>query len=278
MAVTVGGIFYYPVKSAKRKSLTWAGVDARGILHDREWVVVDDRGMFVAQRQSENGGVEIRTMCLINADFQGDKLILTAPKMAPILIPETACHGHKVEVQIWKHRCWAVDQGEPASHWLSEFLGRERPGHYRLMRMAETTIRRASLGASELAFADSYPFLILSQASLNDLNRRLPEALPMSRFRPNLVLDGCEPYEEDHMALIRIGGNVFLEGKGLCIRCPITTTNQNTAARGPEPLRTLATYRRNPGDGGGVVFGRKFNHLNFGLIRVGDPVQVVAWD
>lgn len=277
MAIRVSNIFYHPVKSARVKLLTRAEIGVRGILHDREWMVVDERGMFVAQRQSSEAGVEVRTMCLVDAAIQDGHLVLTAPGLSSISVPLNGPEAPEAEVQVWEHHARGIDQGEEVSHWLSELLGRERPGKYRLMRMSNQHIRRAKMGESQLAFADAYPFLIISQASLDDLNSRLPEALPMNRFRPNLVLDGCAPYQEDQMALIRIG-NVLLEGQGLCARCPTTATNQETAERGKEPLRTLATYRRHPSGADGVVFGRNFNHLNLGKIAIGDAVEILATD
>jgi uncharacterized protein len=277
MAISVSGIFYHPVKSAKSKSLARAEIGVRGILHDREWMVVNERGMFVAQRQSSEAGVELRTICMVDATIQGGRLVLNAPGLSSISVPLDGPETPEVEVQVWKHHARGIDQGEEVSRWLSEFLGKERPGKYRLMRMSNHHVRRASMGESQLAFADGYPFLIISQASLDDLNTRLSETLPMNRFRPNIVLEGCSPFQEDHLALIKIG-NVLLEGQGLCARCPITTTNQDTAERGKEPLRTLSTYRRHPGGEDGVVFGRNFNHFNFGTITMGDTVQILARD
>jgi MOSC domain-containing protein len=277
MAIKVSGIFYHPVKSARSKPLTHAEIGVRGIPFDREWMVVDERGMFVAQRQSSKAGVEVRTMCLVDAAIQNGRLVFTAPGFSSVSVPLDGPETPEEEVQVWEHHARGIDQGEEVSRWLSELLGRERPGKYRLMRMSNQHVRRANMGEAQLAFADGYPFLIISQASLDDLNGRLSEALPMNRFRPNIVLEGCAPYQEDQMALIRIG-NVFFEGQGLCARCPTTATNQETAERAKEPLRTLATYRRHPSGEDGVVFGRNFNHLNFGIISMGDTVEILVID
>jgi uncharacterized protein YcbX len=237
-------------------------------------MIVDRRGMFVAQRGERGLGVGIRTMCLLETATQGQCLVLTAPGMSSLSLPLAGAAGDFVEVRIWSSRCVAVDQGSEAAQWVTEYLSRERPGRYRLVRMPEDGTRVAKRGPAELAFADGYPFLIISQASLDDLNRRLAEPLPMNRFRPNLVLAGCAPYAEDTMAHLRIGPVEFF-GMTLCLRCPIPTTNQLTAERGKEPLRTLATYRRTEG---GVVFGRNFNHRGSGRIVLGDAVQVLASD
>jgi uncharacterized protein YcbX len=123
-----------------------------------------------------------------------------------------------------------------------------------------------------LAYGDAYPFLILSSASLDDLNSRLVTSLGMDRFRPNIVLEGCAPYQEDRLDSLSING-VRFDGVTLCVRCAITATDQMTGERSKEPLRTLATYRRTPD---GVVFARNYNHTGAGAVRVGDRVAVSA--
>jgi uncharacterized protein YcbX len=125
------------------------------------------------------------------------------------------------------------------------------------------------LGSSNVAFADAYPFLILSWASLDLLNSKMHDPLPINRFRPNIVITGCEPNEEDTMPDFKIG-TVGFTGIKLCIRCPITTINQLTGVRGKEPLNTLSQYRKT---NKGVIFGRYFNHQNTGVISVGDPID-----
>ena len=184
-------------------------------------------------------------------------------------MPADGAAGPEVPVQVWESATTGIDQGEAASAWASEVLSRERPGRYRLVRMADQTRRRSKIGDGDVAYGDAYPFLVLSEESLADLNQRMPVPLPMNRFRPNVVLAGGGPYVEDTLDRFRIGAVEF-SGTTLCIRCPITTTDQRTAERGKEPLRTLATYRKQPD---GVVFGRNFNHAGSGVVRVGDSVS-----
>jgi uncharacterized protein len=230
---------------------------------------VDSQGMFVAQRGGRGLGVEIPTACLIQTALTDGVLTLSAPEMPLLRLPQHGLEGAEVAVRVWDSFTTGVDQGSVAEAWATEFLSRERPGRYRLVRMADDDRHRpAKFGEAELAFGDAYPFLILSEESLADLNRRLPAPLPMDRFRPNIVLRGIDPYGEDQFDWIRIGDVEFI-GMTLCVRCPLTTTNQLTAERGKEPLTTLATYRRH---GGGVVFGRNFNHRGSGWISVGDSV------
>ena len=270
MSLSVAGLVVYPVKSCGGISLTEARVGRMGIRHDRQWMVTDDHGMFVAQRAEGRRGVGIRTMCLVATAIEGDRLVLTAPDMPSLSLPLAGEDGPRAEVQVWASRTTAVDQGPGAAAWFTEYFSRERPGLYRLVRMPDDGVRVPTDGDSALAFADGYPFLIVSDASLADLNRRLAEPLPMNRFRPNIVITGGPAYGEDDVAAYEIGGITF-EGMTTCVRCPITTTDQATAVRGVEPLRTLATYRR---DDDGVTFGRNFNHRGEGTLKIGDRVRV----
>ena len=272
MSVTVASLHVYPVKSCRGIDLDAAEIGPMGIRYDRQWMFVDERGMFVAQRGDGPRGIGVRTMCLIRASFADGMLQLTAPDIAPLAVPLAGRDDGRRDVQIWDAPTIGIDQGEDAARWATDVLSRERPGAYRLVRMPDRAGREASTGEGTLAYADGYPFLVISEASLDDLNSRLEERLPMNRFRPNIVLRGCAPYDEDRIATLRIG-TVELEGMTLCARCPIPTTDQDTAERGNEPLRTLATYRRTSA---GVVFGRNFNHRTTGRIHVGAEAVVEA--
>lgn len=266
----ITGLHVYPVKSCRGIALEAAEVGRMGIRYDRQWMFVDERGMFLAQRAEGTKGVEARSLCLIRTALTDDVLRLTAPDMPPLDLPLEGRDGPGVDVQVWDAGMTGIDQGPEAARWASTFLARERPGHYRLVRMPDDWTRHASTGESTLAYADGYPFLVISEESLAELNSRLQAPLPMNRFRPNIVLGGCEPYDEDHLDRIRIG-SVEFEGMTLCARCPIPTTDQETGERSKEPLRTLATYRRTDR---GVVFGRNFNHRGAGRIAVGQPALV----
>jgi len=270
--LAVTSLHIYPVKSCTGVALTESLVGRMGLRYDRQWAFVDDTGMFVAQRDSRGLGVPVRTLCLIGTVIDERLLTLTAPGIAPLHVPATGVAGPSVPVRVWDSRTSGVDQGADAAAWATEVLSRERPGRYRLVRMADATHRRSKIGDGELAYGDAYPFLVISEESLADLNQRMPAPLPMNRFRPNVVIAGGTPYVEDTLDRCRIG-TVDLFGATLCIRCPIPTTDQRTGERGKEPLRTLATYRKQPD---GVVFGRNFNHAGTGVMRVGDPVVVAS--
>lgn len=229
---------------------------------------VNDEGMFVAQRDSRRLGVAIKSVCLVRTAIGDGMLTITAPSMPPLTVPLRQGSGVELPVTVWDDSLSAIDQGAEAEEWATEFLSRERPGRYRLVRMPDDNRRPSKVGDGEVAFGDAYPFLVIADSSLADLNGRLDEPLPMNRFRPNIVLSGARPYQEDEIDRFAINGIEFI-GATLCIRCPTTTTNQETAERGKEPLRTLATYRKQPD---GVVFGRNFNHSGSGSVKVGDAI------
>jgi uncharacterized protein YcbX len=269
MALDVSTLHIYPVKSCGGIALADSAVGRMGLRYDRQWAFVDDTGMFVAQRDSRGLGVAVRTMCRIGTAVGDGMLTVTAPEMPLLQVPLAGVPGDDVPVQVWESRTSGVDQGQDAAAWATEVLSRERPGRYRLVRMRDETRRPAKIGDGAVAYGDAYPFLVISEESLADLNRRLPAPLPMNRFRPNIVIRGGAPYVEDTLDRFRIG-DVTFTGTTLCIRCPIPTTDQRTAERGKEPLKTLATYRKQPD---GVVFGRNCNHAGTGIIRVGDRVE-----
>jgi uncharacterized protein YcbX len=171
-------------------------------------------------------------------------------------------------VRVWKDRCAATWLGEPPGRWFSDFLGLPCS----LVHMADQSVRLANRSyapeGTRVSFADAYPFLIISEASLADLNRRLAEPVPMNRFRPNMIIAGSEPYAEDQWSRVEING-IRLRVVKPCDRCVVTTTDQATAERGKEPLRTLGRYRK---VGGKVMFGQNAVHETVGRLRVGDMV------
>lgn len=267
--VTVASLFFYPVKSCGGISIASAEVTPTGLPYDRRWMFVDNDGMFVAQRQGRGLGVPISSVCLIRTAIDAHRLTLSAPGMPPLSVPLAGAAGATAAVRVWDDTVTAIDQGQEAEEWATAFLSRERGGRYRLVRMADDDRRPSRIGDGEVAFADAYPFLVISEASLADLNARMETPLPMNRFRPNIVLAGATPYHEDQIDRFRLGGIEFV-GTTLCVRCPTTTTNQDTAERGKEPLRTLATYRKQPD---GVVFGRNFNHSGSGRVTIGAAIS-----
>ena len=259
----ISELHVYPVKSCKGWSLETATVGASGLEHDREWMVIEEVGYFISQRQYPK-------MATITPKLSGDTLILSVPEMGEVIVPMVSRMRKKVIV--WESECEAFDQGEEVAVWLSSFLGK----NVRLVRMAPDFERKLKekyriTGNETVAFADSMPLLLTTEASLEDLNSKLETPLRMDRFRPNIVVSGASTFEEDTWKKIQIEGTVFRVSKP-CYRCEITTVNQDTGEKGVEPLEALGRYRTGPK---GIIFGQLLIHEGQGRIRVGDEVTVL---
>ena len=265
--ISVSGLFLHPVKSCAGVAVEQGLVGATGFDLDRRWMVVGEDGRFVTQREHSR-------LALVRVKVGGDRLRLEAPGLSVLEVPFEREPGPTVRVAVWKDETAALDEGRAAAEWFSSHLGSSA----RLVRLADDDARPLGTPSAQpgdrLYFADAYPFLLLSEASLDGLNRRLPLPLPMDRFRPNIVVTGCGPHAEDGWRHVRIGEVDFRFAKP-CARCVITTTNQETGERGREPLHTLATYRMQDGE---VLFGQNLVHGGRGTVRVGDPVVVLAFE
>ncbi len=264
MSIRVSQLTIYPVKSLAGISSGSAEVTGTGFRHDREWMIVDAAGVFVTQRQHPS-------MARIGATVEGESLRLSVPGETPLDVP-VIVRGTTLTVDVWDYQCDAVDQGQAAADLLSGFLQRS----CRLVRMAPEFRRQVSpkyrvSDDETIGFADSMPFLLISEASLEDLNSRLREPVEMNRFRPNLVVSGATAFQEDRWKRIRIGGIPFRVAKS-CVRCEIPTVDQKSGVKGIEPIETLGTYRAGPK---GVLFGRHLVHEGRGTIRAGDPVEIL---
>lgn len=261
--IRVSGLFAYPIKSCRGIALDEAEVVATGLAHDRQWLVTDRHGVFMTQR-------DWPVLARVQVSVGPDGLELGAAGMTSLAVPEPAADADRLSVVIWDDRCEAISAGSEAGEWFSALLGTS----CRLVRMPPSTVRQVDLGYADpgdrVGFADGFPFLLISQESLDELNRRLESPVPMGRFRPNIVVEGCEPHAEDSWSRVRIG-EVSLRVVKPCARCVITTTDQATGERGREPLRTLASYRR---VGNQVLFGQNLIHDGLGTVRVGDPCVV----
>ena len=258
----------YPVKSCRGFSVQSAELDDHGLVGDRRFLIVNAAdGKFLTQRSHPR-------MALIETALTGGALTLSSTGHGSVTVPFTADFGPR-EVTVWKNTMIADDCGDAPAEWLSKFLG----DSLRLVHMGARYHRAVSLERAGpghvVTFADAFPFLIVSEASLANLNSRLAAPLPMDRFRPNFVVAGCEPHAEDTWKRYRIGDLVF-RNVDACARCPITTTDQLTAERGKEPLKTFATYRRDPKNDTNVIFGYNVVHeTKRGVLRVGDPLVLL---
>ncbi|WJW76274.1 MOSC domain-containing protein [Thiohalobacter sp. IOR34] len=257
----------YPIKSTRRIALQESPVQPRGLPWDRRWMLVDAEGTFVTARKQPR-------LALVQTALGPDRLQVTAPGMPQLELPLSPADGERIEVGIWRDRTPAVHPSPEADAWFSDYLGQP----LRLVQMTDDILRPVDPAygqpGDQVSFADGFPLLLISEASLADLNRRLQRPVDMRRFRPNLVVRGCEPYAEDRWRRLRIG-DVEFAGVKACSRCIFTTIDPDTGVPDParEPLRTLGQYRRRAE--GGVYFGQNLIPRSEGVIRIGDTVQVL---
>lgn len=282
---TLTELHLYPIKSCAGIALREATVTEAGLMsehiYDREWMVVDAQGNFLTQREHPR-------MALIVPRIKSDTLELRAPGMLRLEIPldlSDPDQAPTLEVRLWDDTVKAYDCDETTAQWFSNAIGVP----CRLVRFHPHAKRLANqqwTGDIEVPtlFSDGYPMLVISEASLQDLNQKLTAqgrtALPMNRFRPNLVINGVEAFEEDYAETIKLG-DVTLKPVKPCPRCPIPSVDQATGIVGPSPLDILQTYRVNPKVDGGITFGMNAILLEGDgqVLRVGQEVEVeLAFD
>lgn len=271
----LSSVHVYPVKSMAGCSPGEAAVEPWGLAGDRRWLVTEPDGRFITQRQ-------LPRLALASAQpLPGGGVRLTAPGAEPldVAVPVPAEQGGTIPVTVFRDKVEAVRAGDAAAAWVSAFLGTEA----QLVHMDDPAVRRPvdpdyGLPGDTVSFADGYPLLVTTTGSLRALNALIAEdgiaaegPLPMNRFRPNVVVDHTAPWAEDGWRRIRIGEMTFRVVKPSG-RCVITTTDQATAERGKEPLRTLARHHR---IGERLVFGQNLIPEHTGVLRVGDPFEVL---
>jgi uncharacterized protein YcbX len=260
----ISALYVYPIKACAGVPLTEARVVERGFELDRRWMIVDEGGRFLSQRETPR-------LALVHPRLATPGFVLSRPDGCELELPLSCETGEFVTVHVWEQPVRAV-RHEPGSLWLSEYLDRS----VSLVYMPASERRPTKRGGPSdiVSFADVYPFLLISQASLDELNRRLEHPLDMRRFRPNIVTSGGTPHVEDAFARVRLGA-VWFRGPKRCDRCSVTTVDPDTGERGKEPLRTLAKYRQEDGK---VWFGMNLIHEGVGTLRVGDPVEPASLD
>ena len=264
MTGQLSGLFIYPVKSLGGIAVPAAGIEARGLAGDRRWMVVSADGRFQSQRQEPR-------LALVSVAAAPAGWTLTAPGQAPLHL-NAAETGPRRAVQVWQSQLPAAAAPAEVDRWLSDFLA--TPCH--LVHLPEDVVRPVTSAAGhpgdEVSFADGFPYLLTSTASLEDLNGRLQTPVGMERFRPNLVVSGPPPFREDRWQSIQIGAITFRMAK-TCPRCQVINVDPRTGRRGSEPLATLARYRRRDD---GVMFGINLVAENSGQLALGDPLRVLA--
>jgi len=263
----VSGLYIYPIKSLPGIAVNEARVTEKGFEHDRRWMLVDGNNLFISQRDApqmtqlrvtiENDGLHIKHK------ISGGSITI------PIKFPPPGGGG---VVTIWDDTCEAEYVSNEADEWFTAMLGI----NCRLVYMPDDCKRvvdqRYAPGDTVTSFSDAYPFMMIGQSSLDDLNSRLTEALPVDRFRPNIVFTGGGPFDEDLMGSFTIG-NVNFYGVKLCVRCIIPTINQQDATKGKEPLKTLASYRQKNNK---IYFGQNLVHQGEGKIAIGDEILITS--
>lgn len=264
----LSALYRFPVKSLAGESLQRADVDDLGLWGDRRWMVVDPAsGRFLTQRQ-------LGRMAQVAARWlNAGSLELSAPGQAPLTVMVPPADEALRGVTVWSDSLLAPDAGDAAAAWLNAFLGRDcRLVHVPPQRARQVDTAYAQPG-DKVGFADGFPLLLIGQGSLDDLSARVGRPLEMLRFRPNLVVEGSAAYAEDGWERLRIG-EVEFERVKPCSRCAITTLDPHTGERAAdgEPLRTLATYRR---DADGVYFGQNLIQRGRGVLEVGMPVTLL---
>ncbi|PHN07538.1 MOSC domain-containing protein [Flavilitoribacter nigricans] len=264
-------IYIYPVKSLRGLSLSETKLTNRGPEWDRRWMLVTPDGQFLSQREL---GVMARLQPTINGhqirvtDLRGGREDLQFPVQPP-------AKSHRQKVTVWQDECEALRVSPEADRWFSEALG--TPCH--LVYMPDDSYRpldpRYAKGDETVSFADGYPYLILGEASMQDLNNRLSEPIDVLRFRPNLVFSGGTPFVEDNWKNFSIGSALF-RGTKPCARCQIPTIDLHTGQASREPTRTLATFRRQDRK---ILFGLNAcweldQPEHESMIRIGDPIKL----
>jgi uncharacterized protein YcbX len=266
-------IFIYPVKSLAGISLSSANLTPLGLEYDRRWMIVDKQGRFITQRLYPQ-------LSMLGTTIQSDDIVLTCPDGSSIKLPLSIANAPVVNTRVWKDTVDAYVMRQAQNDWISQYLGCE----CRFVYMPDDSIRQvdqqyASSARDRVSFADGFPFLLISQASLDDLNQRLQEKniepVPIQRFRPNLLVKGCEAFAEDSWKSFRIGDNLFHVVKP-CSRCIMTTVDPATGQKGREPLDTLMQYRKR---GQQAYFGQNvlldLDSINTPVLHTGEQVSIV---
>jgi uncharacterized protein YcbX len=257
-------IYLYPIKSLGGIAVQEAQVEERGFKYDRRWMLVDQSGEFLTQRQHP----QLALLQVALSESQLEVFSKGDPSQR-IAFDLDLASNQELQVSVWGDQVLARVVSVEVSRWFSDFLKMDLD----LVVMPESSHRkmdpRYAVQGESVSFADGMPYVMIGQASLDELNQRLEVPISMDRFRPNLVFSGGEAYAEDQFKQLQIGEVEFQVVKP-CARCVLITVNQQTGEKGKEPLATLATYRTVNNK---VYFGQNAVALAPGIVRVGDPIQ-----
>lgn len=268
--ITITGLYIYPIKSLGGIAVSAARLERKGFAGDRRWMLVDENGRFLSQREDPR-------MALCQPEFSAEGITITdrTGRQSPLVF-STLLKGNeeKIPVTIWDDTCTGLLVSTEANNWFSHLL--QRP--CRLVQLAPEDERpvdpRYARATDAVSFADGFPYLLTNEASLADLNRQLDEPVPMLRFRPNIIISGVPAWIEDEWQHFQLGNHTFRSTKP-CARCQVITINPETGEKGIEPLRTLSQFRKHN------------NKVYFGLntcwepttgdatVRVGDTLTLI---
>lgn len=260
--LTLSEIYIYPVKSLGGISVTSALAEERGLKYDRRFLLVDENNMFMTQR-------DFPEMALLKLSFYENGFkVLNTKDGSHITLPFESDSHRIISVQIWNDACSAVRVSQDVDGWFSNAIDKKCSLVY-MPDDEKRIVEKKYINENHIvSFADAYPYLIIGQSSLDDLNTKLENPLSINRFRPNFVFTGGLPYEEDNWKDFQIN-NINFRAVKPCARCVITTTNQDTAERTAEPLKTLSLYRKIDNK---VMFGMNVICKNNGTVSVGDRI------
>jgi hypothetical protein len=232
----VEGLFVYPFKSARGHAKSAVRLSATGFEWDRNWMAVDAGGKFLSQRTHP-------ALARLVPEITGETLVLRVPGLPDLSVPLNRSTEPRVAVRVWDDACVGIDEGNGPAQWLSGFLA-EAVRMVRIIPQPERTANPRYAGAEPkpVTFVDGFQVLVCNRASLEDLNTRMPERVPMERFRPNIVLGGLPAFAEDSIDSLQLG-NITLRLVKPCTRCIITSTDQQTGELGANPLPVLRTFR-----------------------------------
>ena len=262
--LTLTEINIYPLKSLGGISLDSTFAGERGLKYDRRYLLVDENGEFLTQR-------DLPQLALLKLSFAENGFkVLNIVDDSFNTIPLESESIEKSKVKIWGDLCNAIIVDKKLDEWFSDILKFKCSLVYMPDNEKRIVEKKYETADHIVSFADAYPYLIIGQSSLNDLNSRLENPIPMNRFRPNLVFSGGNPYEEDNWKVFKIG-DVNSKAVKPCARCMITTTDQQTAERNKEPLKTLSEYRKIEGK---VMFGMNVVCNKQGFVKIGDKIEL----
>jgi uncharacterized protein YcbX len=261
--LTLTEIWIYPVKSLAGIRLQHAKVKQKGLVYDRRWMLIDEAGRFLTQREHPE-------MSRFHLTMSNGQVIIESKQSSQSIVLDLkgVVSDEYLPTVIWDDKIETIEVNRDYSQWFSDQLKMK----CKLVFFPEANTRDVdqdyAKNGEQVSLADGYPFLIIGQASLDDLNKRLKTPVPMNRFRPNFIFTGGLPFEEDGWKNFRIGTNQFI-GVKPCGRCALTTVDQQTGIKGLEPLATLATYRKH---GSKIYFGQNLLAIDYDELQEGDEI------